>query len=108
MRCRSRARRSRARLSFAALHLCAAVGADLVGAPRECAPELPADQADDRRTLVQAVIAGDDLEHLEVARCGRKRADLRFTFRRHIQILYKACIRRQLTPPGAAAAVVTL
>src|SRR5437879_13887082 len=94
MRIRRRALRCTAGLSLLTLHLGAAVGADLVGAARKGTPELLAHQADQCRALVQAVIARHDLEHLEVARCRRERADLGLALG-HIQILYKTCIGRQ-------------
>src|SRR5262245_23061506 len=85
------------------LHFSAAIGPDLVRPAGEGAPELLAHQADERRALVEAVVAGDDLEHLQVARRRRKRADLDLGFR-HIQILYKTCIAGQPCLPAAAAA----
>src|SRR5688572_33282200 len=86
-----RAAQSEAGISFAVLHFRAAVRTDLVRAARERAPELPAHETHDRRTLVGAVIARHDLEHLQVARCRREGADLGFDLS-HIQILYNSCI----------------
>src|SRR6266496_911613 len=94
MWCRRRAGRCIAGLSLLTLHLGAAIGADLVGAARKGTPELLAHQADERGALVQAVVARHDLEHLEIARRRRERADLGLDLR-HIQILYKTCIGRQ-------------
>src|SRR5258706_6803435 len=96
MHCRTPARPAGPVISFAVLHLGASIRANLVGAPREGAPELPAHEADERGALVQPVVARHHVEHLEVARRGREGADLGFDLR-HIQLLYKTCI------PGQAA-----
>src|ERR1051326_276686 len=81
-------------ISFASFHFGSPVRTNAVRSPGKGAPELLAHQADQRRALVHAVVARHDLEHLEVARRGRERADLDPAFH-HIQILYKTCIRRQ-------------
>src|SRR5574342_121689 len=81
-------------ISFFILNFSATVGPDFVGATWERTPELPSHEADDRRALVEAVIARHDLEHLQIARRRREGADLDFALH-HIQILYKTCIERQ-------------
>src|SRR5574341_1228081 len=71
-----------------------AIRPDLVRAARKSSPELLAHQADERRALVEPVVASDDLEHLKIARRGGEGGDLGARLD-HIQTLYKIYIACQ-------------